>query len=207
MGKYVFLDTETTGLSPGNIAQLAMIINENNSLSAVNYFFEVDYITQGAEKACGRGVDFYKQASGGIRFKDKADEIYGILEGATIVCHNVKFDENFLSTEFWRLNRIYAPAGKFDTMEYFRDICKIPFKYASKHGKWKNPKLEEVVNFLNIDYDKVGLYTEQLFSIKDASLGLHDARYDTTAMFIAFQVQGEKVNGSSAGWVDKFCKR
>lgn len=206
---FVFLDTETTGLSPGNIAQLSMIVSSNGSITNVkNYFFEIDYITQGAEKTCGRGVEFYKEASKGLRFKDKAEEIYNVLKDSIIVCHNANFDENFLSTEFWRLNMIYKPGGKFDTMEYFRDICQIPFKYASKHGKWKNPKLEEVVDYLCIDKERVKEYTAQLFHLDPSidKIDSHDAMYDTTSLFVAFQVQGERINKASNTWISRFCK-
>lgn len=38
--KKVFLDTETTDIAPGQIAQLSMIIEEDNgNIYAKNYFF------------------------------------------------------------------------------------------------------------------------------------------------------------------------
>ena len=78
---------------------------------------------------------------------------------------------------------MFSPKERFDTMKYFVDICKLPGKY----GKYKNPKLEELVNFFNIDKDKVKAYSEKLFGTDDTG-GFHDARYDTTSMFVAFQI-------------------
>lgn len=203
--KKVFLDTETTGLSPGSIAQLAMIVDNNNEITAKNYFFEVQGMTEGAMKACGRDETFYKQASGGQKFKDRADEIYNELTDSIIIGHNVKFDINFLSAEFWRENKLFKPAQTFDTMEYFTDICKIPYKYASKHGKYKHPKLEELINFFRIKWNCVDEYTKQMFNLQDSDItGLHDAQYDTTAMFIAFQVYNEQMHNTQTGWRANF---
>ena len=193
--KRVFLDTETTGFSPGQIAQISMIIDEDGKeVVAKNYFFTIDYITSGAEEVCGRGIEFYSEASKGRRFKDDMNEIFEILKDATLIAHNIKFDENFISTEFWRQNILFKPAGRFDTMEFFKNICKIPDKY----GKIKYPKLEELVNFYDINKDKVAKYSAELFGDKDYTIGFHDARYDTTAMFVVFQIYKEQLSGANS---------
>jgi DNA polymerase-3 subunit epsilon len=201
--KKVFLDTETTGFAPGQIGQLSMIIEEDNGeVEAKNYFFDIDYITPGAQEACGRDLDFYKQASNGKKFADYATEIYDILKDAMIVAHNEKFDENFLSTEFWRQNILFTPAARFDTMTYFVNICKLP----GRNGKYKNPKLEELVDTFSIDKEKVGKYSIQLFGNDDSTnKGFHDARYDTTSMYVAFRVYGDVVNETNS-WMNAFCK-
>lgn len=200
----IFFDTETTGLKPGNICQLsAIILDDDNNIQVKNYFFEVEYITRGAEEVCGRGVEFYKEASQGKQFKDYADELFNLFSNALLIAHNIKFDENFLSTEFWRLNKIFKPLDRFDTMTYFKDICKLPGKY---NNTYKNPKLEELVNFLNLDEQKIQKYTNQLFGLDGTELtGFHDARYDTTSMFVAFQVYGEMLSGKNQ-WIQSFIK-
>lgn len=200
--KKVFLDTETTGLAPGQIAQLSMIIEEDNKeIRAKNYFFKVDYMTTGAEEICGRGVDFYTAASEGKVFADYKDEILEELSGAILIAHNLKFDENFISTEFWRQQVVFKPFDRFDTMKYFVDICKIPGKY----GKYKNPKLEELVGYFNINKEKVDSYSRMLFKYTD-NAGFHDARYDTTSMFVAFQIYKESLYGTSS-WKNEFCNQ
>ena len=197
----IFLDTETTGFSPGQIAQLSMIIDEDNKAPVgKNYFFEIDYITEGAEEICGRGIEFYKEASQGRRFKDDMQEIFDTLKDSTLIAHNLQFDENFISTEFWRQSIIFKPADRFDTMTYFRDICKLPGKYGNKY---KNPKLEELVNHFGINKTKVQKYSEQLFNTNNTG-GFHDARYDTTSMFVAFQIYKDSLHGGTS-WRDTFC--
>jgi DNA polymerase III epsilon subunit-like protein len=202
----IFLDTETTGLSPGQIGQLSMIIEEENGeVSGKNYFFKIDYITSGAEQVCGRGLEFYAEASGGKIFADYKDEIYNILKDSTLIAHNLKFDENFISTEFWRQQIMFAPAGRFDTMSYFRDICKLPG--GTRGQKYKNPKLEELVDYFNVDKDKVQKYSETLFPSDDSSnVGFHDARYDTTSMFVAFHIYQDSLHNKT-DWADVFCKK
>lgn len=202
--KRIFLDTETTGFSPGQIGQLSMIIDEDgNEPVAKNYFFEIDYISADAEKVCGRGVDFYKEVSGGKRFADYATEISEILKTGTWIAHNLKFDENFISTEFWRQNIILKPENRFCTMEYFRDICKLPAK--SGKTKYKNPKLEEFVDCMQVNKNKVMKYCSILFG-DDNLGGFHDARYDTTSMFVAFKMYNDMLQGTSS-WVSTFRKQ
>lgn len=200
----VFFDTETSSLTPGQIGQLSMItLNDNGEVSADNYFFEMDYISPSAEDICGRGLDFYKQASAGKRFEDYKDELLEKFTDSTLIAHNLKFDENFLSTEFWRQNIMFKPADRFDTMLYFKDICKIP---ALKGSKYKNPKLEEVVDYFNIDKAKVLRYSQELFNSTD-SFGFHDSRYDTTSMFVFFQIYAEMQRQDGDAWRKAFVKQ
>lgn len=199
--KRVFLDTETTGFAPGQIGQLSMIIEEDNGeVTGKNYFFDIDYISDSASEATGRDLDFYKEASGGKRFADYKDEIYKILDNSTIIAHNLKFDENFISTEFWRLGIMFKPTASFDTMGYFKDICGI-----YKNGKVKNPKLSELVGHFSIDNDKISSYSDLLF--KTGNKGFHDATFDTTALYIAFCIHRDDLNGvKESSWRKEFCK-
>lgn len=203
--KKVFLDTETTGLAPGQIGQLSMIIeHEDSRIEARNYFFEIDYITDGAKEACGRDIDFYKEVSKGLKFKDYANELFEILSDSMIIAHKEKFDENFISTEFWRQNIIFKPADRFCTMNYFMNVLKItPGKYGYKY---KPPRLSEVIDYFNIDEQKIQQYSLQLFGNDDnTNTGFHDARYDTTAMFVAFCVHRDTIHGTDS-WKKAFTK-
>lgn len=198
--KKVFLDTETTGFAPGQIGQLSMIIEEENGeIVCKNYFFDIDYISDSASEATGRDLDFYKQASGGKRFADYKDEIFNLLSESTLIAHNVKFDENFISTEFWRLKTTFKPSATFDTMTYFKDICKI-----YKDGKIKNPKLSELIGHFSINSDKIRAYARKLFNIDTENF--HDAIFDTTAMYIAFCIHRDDLNNVlDSSWRKEFC--
>ena len=202
MARKIYFDTETTGFKPGQIAQLSAIIDDDGNISTINYFFEIDYITEGAEKLLNRGVDFYKEASKGVRFKDKADEIYDIFKDATLIAHNLNFDENFLTTEFWRKEIVYRPAGRFDTMEYFKDILQVKNIY----NRVKNPSLRDVILGLSINEDKLKNYCARLYNCEDAEY--HDSRLDSTAVFVAYQLAREESEKNPDGdWHKAFCNK
>lgn len=203
--KNVYLDTETTDLIPGQIAELTMIVEDsatNKLLSVHNYFFTVDSMGEGAQKAHGFSLEKVRELSGGVRFSDKFEEVHQILSDACIVAHNEAFDEKFLSSELWRCGISFAPAARTCTMEVFKNIMKIPAKYT-KYGKYKNPRLEEVLTFLSISTDKVNEYSQKLFNYDGSAF--HDSRFDTTGMYVAVNVYREKLHGGSE-WHRMFCK-
>lgn len=201
--KKIFLDTETSGLAPGQIGQLSYIVEtDEGNISGKNYFFDIDYVTRGAEEATGRNVEFYKEASQGRKFKDCAREIESDFKDSILIAHNLPFDENFISSEFWRVGITFTPAQRFDTMVYFANVCKLP---GGKYGKqYKDPRLSELVEYFRIKTELIEKYASQLFGI-DAK-NFHDAMYDTTAMFIAFQIYRDMTNGRTA-WSDIFCTK
>ena len=203
----IFLDTETTGLTPGQIGQLAIIKEQDTGeITTYNYFFDVNYVEDGAAKVTGRNKEWYHQASNGKKFEEYADEILNILNSGTLVAHNMQFDEKFMSAEFWRANKQFTPVSKFDTMVYFTDICKIPKKKygrsSSNGSEYKYPKLEELADFLKINREKVSKYALSLFN--ENSGDFHDARYDTAVMFVAFHVYKDMLENTN-GWIKAFC--
>lgn len=186
--RIVYFDTETTGLSPGQICQLAIIVEEDGNITeGKNYFFTVDYIEEGAKKTHGFSEEDLYRYSGGKRFKDYADEIYRYFNGAELVAHNIKFDDKFIREEFIRLGKIIKPVKKICTMELFKPILKLPHnKY-----RYKNPRLSELVDYYNIDTYKVMKLANKLFGSGDISY--HDARYDVTATFVAYTFYREEL--------------
>lgn len=185
MSRFIYFDTETSGFKPGQIGQLSAIIEENGKISGVNYFFEIDYINKDAEALLGRGLSFYKEKSNGLRFKDKAEEIKEIFNGSVFVAHNLKFDENFLSSELWRCKLSAIPESRLDTMEYYKNILKL----TNSYGRIKNPSLAELVNGLNLDKEKIRQYCIKIFNSED--IDFHDARFDSTIVCIAAHMAKE----------------
>ncbi|MCY6369175.1 3'-5' exonuclease [Clostridium ganghwense] len=176
----IFLDTETTGLAPGQIAQLTYIIEENKKLVAVkNYFFTVETMGIQAQQVHGFSMERLRELSNGMKFQDVYYDIHKDFKGANFIAHNVKFDRKFVEAEFNRLNEEVGVKNYFCTMEYFKDILKLP----AKRGKsYKNPRVEEVMNFYNISPNEVLEKTKKLFKCDDVSF--HDARYDTVAVYM-----------------------
>lgn len=196
--KVLFYDTETSGLKPGQIGQLSIIECNEQGQFGHNYYFCIDEISDGAAKVTGRDLDFYRKASNGIRFEHKAAELAELFKYATVIGHNVKFDNMFMRAELHRCGIEFTYAKEFDTMNYFKDICKLK---GNRFG-YKNPKLEEVIKFLGINEEKVRKFTEQMFKLNNSSY--HDATYDTTAMYTAYMVQTGLSNGDRS-WADVFC--
>ena len=201
--KKIFFDTETTGLAPGQIGQLAYIEEmDDGSITTGNYYFKVDYVTRGAAEVTGRDAEFYREASEGVVFADKAEEIAEKFSNSILVAHNVSFDMNFLNIELFRANKALSNCSQFDTMMYFLDICKIP--NPRNRSKYKKPKLIELVQSFSIDMDKISEYCKKIFNCGDESF--HGAMFDTTAMFIAFHVYAEQKNNSGDAWKKMFVK-
>lgn len=202
----IYLDTETTDINPGQICELSMIIEDNsnnNFVAAKNYFFKVDHVAPGAEDIHGFSVEKLAELSGGKAFSDYYQEILDILKDNCIVAHNEAFDEKFISTELWRCGISFVPAARQCTMEAFKPVLKIPARYK-KYGPYKNPKLEEVISFLNIDSTKVDEYSRKLFKYDGSDY--HDSRFDTTAMYIAVNVYRDILHGTTS-WIESFCKK
>lgn len=202
--KNVYLDTETTSTTPGQICELTLIVEDystHNLVDAKNYFFTVNQMDEGAQNVHGFSIPQLAELSGGETFKDRFEEIQKYLENSVIVAHNEAFDEKFLSAEFWRCGVSFAPAGRFCTMNSFKDIIQLPNRYP-RYGKYKNPKLSEVLNFLNINEDKVKDYSCKILNYDGSKF--HDSRFDTTAMYVAVNVYREKINGGNV-WQQMFC--
>lgn len=176
----IYFDTETTGLIPGRIIQLAYIIENGEEVTAKNFFFSVDYVPEESVKVHGFTAEKLYQLSGGKVFSDFSDEIQNdFLMADVIVAHNVKFDLSFLNAEYSYLNEVFKYNSEFDTMKHFTPILKLP----RRSGGFKYPKLTEVADFYEIYTYDVSRKCIELFNTYD--LQPHDARFDTTMLYLA----------------------
>ena len=176
----IYLDTETTGLRPGQICQLSLILQEGKSIRTKNYFFTVDFVEYSALKIHGFSVEKLRQLSKGKTFSDYAEEIAGIFEKAeVIVAHNTAFDFMFLRAEFERANQNFFVKEQFCSMKNMTSACKLP---SSKGLGYKFPKLSELCNYFKISDKDIA---ETALEIFGESADFHDARFDTTAVFLA----------------------
>jgi DNA polymerase III subunit epsilon len=106
--RQIFLDTETTGLSPESgdrIIEIGCIEMLNRRLSGRNLHFYLNPQRSSSEdafKVHGLSDEFLADKP---LFADVVDELLEYLEGAEIIIHNAGFDLGFLNQELKRLGR------------------------------------------------------------------------------------------------------
>ena len=177
--KYLFFDTETTGL-PKNfkapytdldnwprVVQLSWLVSENSDvLTESDNIIKVDFpIPEVSAKI--HGITNEVSLAKGRDLNDVLDEILVAIEDADVlVCHNLSFDLAILQAELMRAGKNHGISKKmFCTMKSAVDYCKLPGNYGFK---W--PKLEELYNIC---------FQEKLENA-------HDAMVDVRATFRCF---------------------
>jgi DNA polymerase-3 subunit epsilon len=180
--KLLFFDTETTSIKPGSICQLSYITVDAGVKPQIttgkNFFFAVDEMDPSAEEIHGFSLEKLYELSNGQYFEDLVTDFFDDFVNADFVIgHNVNFDVRFLKHELLSLGEDFNPKNVFCTMAYYRDICKI----KKANGEIKNPKLSEVIDWLNISTEKIAETSEKLF---EGSGDYHDARFDTAATYL-----------------------
>jgi len=180
--KLLVFDTETTSLKPGQICQLSYITIDASTKPQVtkgnNIFISVDEVDPSAEAIHGFSAEKLYELSEGKYFEDVLPEFESDFQGADFVIgHNVNFDVKFMKHELSGMGIDYKPKRTFCTMQYYRDICRLP----KANGEVKNPKLEEVIKFLKITKEQISATSDKLFQ---GSGDFHDARFDTAATYL-----------------------
>lgn len=178
----IFFDTETTGLKPGSICQLSYITVDTSEkptkTEGKNLFFTVDYVEPEAEEVHGFSVEKLYELSEGLYFEDCFEDIAADFRSADfIIGHNVYFDIKFLTHELEGCGEEFSPKNVFCTMNYYKDVC----KFGGGNGYYKNPKLEEVVRFMEITKEKIA---ETASKYLGGNGSYHDARFDTAATYL-----------------------
>lgn len=183
--KMLLFDTETTDLNPGQIGQLSYLIidmeNMENKIEGKNFFFSVNYVNPSASAVTGLTREKLCELSGDKIFSDYLEEIFEDFTNVDmIIAHNINFDIKFITAEFKRCGYEFKPKLTFCSMKYYTDICKIPSKH--KPDSYKFPKLEEAINFVGIDNEKVNELCKKIYKGSEASF--HDSRYDIVATYM-----------------------
>ena len=193
--KLLFFDTETTSIKPGSICQLSYITVDAGVKPQVttgrNFFFTVEEMDPSAEEVHGFSLEKLYELSEGQYFEDLVmDFIDDFKEADFIIGHNVNFDVRFLKHELDILGDEFTPKNTFCTMAYYKDICKI----QKSNGDIKNPKLSEVIEWLNISEKQIADTADRLF---EGSGNYHDARFDTAATYLTV------IEGLKKGYLPK----
>lgn len=106
--RQIFLDTETTGLSPAQghrIIEIAAVEAIDRRLTQRHFHVYVNperEIDQGAQEVHGITLEFLQDKA---RFAEIAEEFLQFVTGAELVIHNAPFDVGFLNAEFGRIGR------------------------------------------------------------------------------------------------------
>ncbi len=183
----IYFDTETTGLYPGQICQLSYIMQDKEKSIAKNFFFAVDFVEQIAFMVHGFSKEKLEVLSCGKTFSDHFIEIKNDFERADlIVAHNTNFDFSFMRKEYEKLNQTFYVKNEFCSMKKFTPVCKL--KRKSGVG-FKYPKLNELCAFLGVCEMDIQNSTDRLFG---SSSAFHDARFDTSALYLAVNKGLEK---------------
>lgn len=202
--KLLFFDTETTSIKPGSICQLSYITVDASTKPQIttgkNFFFTVDEMDPSAQEIHGFSLEKLYDLSDGQYFEDLfLDFIQDFKEADFLIGHNVNFDVRFLKHELSMLGEDIIPKNIFCTMAYYRDICRIP----KANGEIKNPKLSEVIDFLNITENQISETSQKLFQ---GSGNYHDARFDTAATYLTV-IQGIKTGYFPKGYFTNLLKK
>ncbi|MEQ8199256.1 MAG: 3'-5' exonuclease [Clostridiaceae bacterium] len=181
--KLLFFDTETTSIRPGRICQLSYIIVDSGvkpqNTYGKNYFFTVDEMDPSAEAIHGFSLEKLYDLSSGKYFEDSYENfVDDFINADFIIGHNVSFDIKFLSHELlYILGEEFRAKNAFCTMNYYKDIVKL----LKSNGEYKNPKLQEVIEYLSISESRIAETADKLFA---GSGNYHDARFDTAATYL-----------------------
>lgn len=126
--RQIFLDTETTGLSPDSgdrIIEIGCIEMVNRRLTGENKHFYLNPERKNSEDAVRvHGLTDEFLADKPV-FAAVADELMDYLAGAEVVIHNAAFDVAFLDAELRRLGRppfAQCVAGVKDTLLMAREM-------------------------------------------------------------------------------------
>jgi DNA polymerase-3 subunit epsilon len=206
--RVIVFDTETTGLRPGSICQLAYIVAEISSggvssnggggsigsggsigagvsiVEAKNIYFAVPFVPNDAAKIHGLTADILERLSGGQTFSDRADEIEAAFSACGLwVAHNVDFDRSFLLAEFRKAGRAPREGRNYCTMRELAPECKLP---PTRLGmSYKYPTLEQAASHLKITGADIRACCESAFGDGQGA-SFHDARYDSATAYLCF---------------------
>lgn len=157
--RYLFFDTETTGLprdykAPAcdtsnwpRLVQLSWIVQDaqGNTLLTGNYIIKPDGFTIPEAASSVHGITTERALREGAPLRSVLDEFVAEVRLADIVIgHNIDFDMKVAGCECYRMYGRDYLAGKptVDTMKKSTNFCAIPSN--SCWGGYKWPKLQEL---------------------------------------------------------------
>ena len=125
--KYIFVDTETTGIDRNTerlleVACIEVIDRKTTGLQLHQYINPEQEVGQGAFRVHGISWDKVKHEP---KFAEVAEQIINMLKGRVFVAHNAPFDMGFLNVEFKRAGfdfQIGRDVEVLDTLKLAKEI-------------------------------------------------------------------------------------
>lgn len=126
--RFAFLDLETTGLAPwfgDRICEVGIVLTEGKRIKNTYHTLVNPRhpLSPGASSANGLTETELESAPS---FQEVADQVQAALDEAVVVCHNAKFDLQFLDSEFRRLEREIQVPNLIDTLMLARKYFELP---------------------------------------------------------------------------------
>ncbi len=126
--RFAFLDLETTGLSPwfgDRICEVGIVVTEGKRIRGTYHkLINPEHsLSPGAASANGLTDDDLKSAP---VFADIAANLEEWLDDAIVVCHNARFDLQFLDSEYRRINHEILIPNLIDTLLLSRQYFDLP---------------------------------------------------------------------------------
>jgi len=151
--RYIFLDTETTGLYANQghrIIEIAAIeiVNRRPTNNSFHFYLNPDReIDPAAQEVHGITLDFLQDKP---RFTEIASDFIKFIKDATLIIHNAPFDVGFINMEFGLIEKPpieEAVANIIDTLKMAKDM---------RPGQRNS--LDALCRFYNIDNSQRSLH-------------------------------------------------
>jgi len=126
--RQIFLDTETTGLSPAlghRIIEVAAVEMVNRRLTGNHFHCYLNperEIDAGAQQVHGISIEFLQDKP---RFADVAQEFLDFVQGGELIIHNAPFDVGFLNHELSLMSQAAIDsvcASVIDTLKLAKEL-------------------------------------------------------------------------------------
>lgn len=177
--KTIILDTESNGMRPEQICQLAYVISDDGMVTGRNFFFSVDCMNEYALKKHKLSKKRLYDLSGARKFQSRFDEIYQDFDTADmLVGHNLAADVRMMKVEYSRCNAEFPLIKPFCTMKHYQTAMHL----RGRTGQRKPPRLDELCRYFRITDERVEAAVSHIFGSHNAIA--HDARFDATATYL-----------------------
>lgn len=184
--KTIVLDTESNGMRREQICQLSYIVVEDNNVLGKNFFFSVDCMNEYAQKKHGFSKHRLYELSGGRSFVQRFGEFFDDFIDVDLICgHNISSDARILKLSFGDAGYGFPKCRQFCTMAHFDNAVNA----KNRHGKHKQPRLDEVCAFFGVKEQDILDCCIELFG--ESAYRAHDARFDTAATYLCI-LEGQR---------------